>query len=56
MGAAAADWQLTIYGNALHSFTNQDVDALGDPRMGYDATAYNLSGLALLGFLESSQR
>jgi dienelactone hydrolase len=56
MGAAAADWQLTTYGNALHSFTNQDVDALGDPRMGYDATAHNLSWLALLGFLESSQR
>lgn len=54
MAAAGADWQLTVYGNALHSFTNRDVDALDDPRMAYDATAHALSWSALLDFLEAS--
>lgn len=49
---ADADWQLTVYGQALHSFTNEDVDRLGDPRMGYDRRAHEQSWAALLGFLE----
>lgn len=54
MAAAAADWQLTIYGRALHSFTNSAVDDLGDPRMAYDASADWQSWQAFLGFLNES--
>lgn len=54
MMAAGAQWQLTIYGQALHSFTNRDVDDLGDPRMGYDATAHEQSWAALLRFLNDA--
>jgi len=52
MTSAGADWQMTVYGNALHSFTNQDVDGLGDPRMAYDATSHRLSWNALTDFLD----
>lgn len=52
MVAAAADWQLIVYGRALHSFTNVDVDHLGDPRMAYDAIADQQSWAALLAFLD----
>ncbi|WP_037504429.1 dienelactone hydrolase family protein [Sphingobium bisphenolivorans] len=54
MDAADADWQLAIYGNALHSFTNKDVDALGDPRMAYDERAHHSSWSAMLGFFDQS--
>ncbi len=53
MTAAGADWQLTSYGNALHSFTNRDVDRMGDPRMAYDPIAHHLSWNAALDFLEA---
>lgn len=51
MSAAKADWQLFIHGQALHSFTNVDVDGLGDPRMAYDGPADRQSWSALLAFL-----
>jgi dienelactone hydrolase len=54
MMEASADWQLVVYGRALHSFTNQAVDDLGDPRMAYDASADRQSWAALLGFLDES--
>jgi len=54
MTQAAADWQLIVYGRALHSFTNAAVDGLGDPRMAYDASADRQSWEALLGFLDES--
>jgi dienelactone hydrolase len=54
MERAGADWQLTVYGGALHSFTNAAVDALGDPRMGYDPTADRLSWSSLLTFLDEA--
>jgi dienelactone hydrolase len=54
MMRADADWQMTIYGQALHSFTNRDVDGLGDPRMGYDARAHDQSWAALHGFLDGA--
>lgn len=49
-----AHWQMTIYGQALHSFTNEDVGALGDPRMAYDRQAHEQSWAALLGFLDDA--
>ncbi|TZG25780.1 dienelactone hydrolase family protein [Sphingomonas montanisoli] len=54
MMAAEADWHLAVYGRALHSFTNEAVDGLGDPRMAYDARADRASWATLLGFLDDS--
>ena len=54
MTAAGADWQLAIYGRALHSFTNNAVDGLGDPRMAYDAAADRQSWAALRLFLDEA--
>ncbi|RVT90374.1 dienelactone hydrolase family protein [Sphingomonas crocodyli] len=54
MFEADADWQLLIYGRALHSFTNRAVDELRDPRMAYDASADAASWAALITFLEES--
>ena len=54
MAAAGADWQLLVHGRARHSFTNRDVDRLGDPRMGFDPQAERLSWSALLTFLAGS--
>ena len=54
MTEAGADWQLVVYGRALHSFTNVAVAALDDPRMRYDAVADRDSWNALLGFLDDS--
>lgn len=54
MIAADADWQLAVYGRALHSFTNSAVDDLGDPRMAYDAAADQASWETLLLFLDQS--
>ena len=50
MTAARAAWHLLIHGGALHSYTNVDVDRLGDPRMAYDAAADRQSWDALLSF------
>jgi len=54
MARAGADWQLCVFGRALHSFTNRDVDALGDARMAFDAQAEALSWTMLLAFLAQS--
>ncbi|HWV12497.1 MAG TPA: dienelactone hydrolase family protein [Sphingobium sp.] len=54
MRHAQADWQLTNYGQAFHSFTNEDVGSLGDPRMRYDRAAHLLSWKALKDFLDIS--
>lgn len=54
MTHAAADWQLILYGRALHSFTNAAVDGLGDPRMAYDPAADRESWSALHAFLDES--
>lgn len=54
MMRADANWQMTIYGQALHSFTNEDVNRLNDPRMGYDRDAHVQSWAALLRFLDEA--
>jgi dienelactone hydrolase len=34
------DWQMTLYGGVVHSFTNKDADSMGRPEfLRYDATA-----------------
>jgi dienelactone hydrolase len=54
MAAAAADWQLCVFGRALHSFTNSAVDDLGDERMAFDPAAEEASWAMLRLFLERS--
>ena len=54
MDAAAADWQLIVYGRALHSFTNRNVAGGADPRMDYDPAADRQSWAAALLFLEEA--
>lgn len=54
MAAAKADWQLIVYGRALHSFTNPNVAGGYDPRMDYDPSADRQSWAAALRFLEEA--
>ena len=54
MAAAEADWQLIVYGQALHSFTNRNVLGMGDPRMDYDPSADRQSWAAALLFLDEA--
>ncbi|MGH8133912.1 MAG: dienelactone hydrolase family protein, partial [Steroidobacteraceae bacterium] len=50
---AGADWQLNIYGRAMHAFTNP---AANSPQSGivYDATADRRSWAATSGFLQEA--
>jgi dienelactone hydrolase len=54
MAIAGADWQLIVYGKALHSFTNPNVAGGYDPRMDYDPLADRQSWAAALLFLEQA--
>jgi dienelactone hydrolase len=54
MAAAEADWQLIVYGRALHSFTNPNVAGMGDPRMDHDPSADRQSWAAALHFLDEA--
>ncbi len=49
--AAGADWQIHVYGNTLHAFSNP---AANDPELGaiYDARAARRSWQSLLNFLD----
>lgn len=55
MTAAKLDWQMHIYGNVVHSFTNKEADARGMPdAIRYDANADRRSWKALVDFLEEA--
>ena len=54
MDAAGADWQLIVYGRALHGFTNRNVAGGADPRMDYDPSADRQSWAAALLFLDEA--
>jgi dienelactone hydrolase len=55
MTAAKVDWQLHLYGNVVHSFTNKEADARGMPdAIRYDANADRRSWKALVDFLEEA--
>ena len=47
MNAAGADWQLLVYGGAVHSFTDREVDALNLPGFKYDAATDRRSWAAM---------
>jgi dienelactone hydrolase len=49
MNGAGADWQLIVYGGAMHGFTH-DVGAQG-PGVAYDAAADARSFAAIRAFL-----
>lgn len=49
---AGADWQLIVYGNAQHSFTNPDVDALKMKGFNYDKPADERSWAAMSAFFK----
>jgi dienelactone hydrolase len=51
MRRAKADWQVNIYGNALHAFTIEWIDALNAPIVKYDRTADQRSWSAMREFL-----
>jgi dienelactone hydrolase len=40
LSAGGVDWQITVYGGVVHSFTNEKADRLGRPDFArYDAKA-----------------
>jgi dienelactone hydrolase len=48
MRAAGADWQMNLYGNAAHSFTNEQASALGRPGIEYHGPTDRRSWQAML--------
>jgi len=51
MQAAAVDWQVILYGGAMHGFTNPAVDRLNRPGLAYNAAADRRSWAAMQQFL-----
>lgn len=49
---AGADWQMIIYGNVLHSFTNPKSDSRGMDALKYDKAADDASWLAMQAFFK----
>jgi dienelactone hydrolase len=54
MRKAGVDWQMNIYGGAVHSFTNPDADKLGNPAFAYNAAADRRSWAAMLSLFEEA--
>ena len=53
LGAAGVDWQMTVYGGVVHSFTNKGVDQAGRPEaLRYDARADRRSWKQMADLLE----
>jgi dienelactone hydrolase len=50
MRDAKVDWQLVSYGNAVHSFTNWDLDSDNSKRAAYNAKADQRSWIAMRDF------
>ncbi len=51
LSEAGADWQIHVYGNAMHAFTNPNANS-PDRGTVYDADADRRSWIATVGFLE----
>jgi dienelactone hydrolase len=54
MNACGADWQLQVYGNAGHSFTDRSVDALGMKGFSYHEPTDKRSWAAMLQLFEET--
>lgn len=53
LSEAGVDWQMTLYGGVVHSFTNPEADAAGNPAvLRYDARADRRSWGQMKGLLE----
>ena len=51
MNQAGADWQLIVYGGAVHGFTHKDAVGGATPGVAYDARTDERSFSAAKGFL-----
>jgi dienelactone hydrolase len=47
MNSATVDWQLIVYGNAMHGFTHEDASAYKVPGVAYHAQADARSSAAM---------
>jgi dienelactone hydrolase len=54
MAAAGVDWQMNVYGEAGHSFTNPGVGALGMPGFEYHAETDRRSWAAMLDLFDQT--
>lgn len=54
MTAAGVDWQMNVYGEAGHSFTNPNVGALGMPGFDYHAETDRRSWAAMLDLFDET--
>jgi len=54
MRNTTVDWQVCIYGGAVHSFTNPDADKLGNPAFAYNASADRRSWAAMLALFDEA--
>jgi len=52
MTKAGADWQVISYGGTVHSFTNREADALGNPGIKYNKSADERSWKSMVSFFE----
>jgi dienelactone hydrolase len=52
MNSARADWQLVVYGNAMHGFTHEHAAAHPTPGVAYDAAADARSWIAIQTFFD----
>ena len=52
--AANADWQLTVYGGAGHSFTDRTVDAMGIPHFKYHEASDRRSWTAMRALFDET--
>ena len=52
MKDAGADWQLHVFGGVGHSYTNQDIDAVGYPGFGYNVQADRRAWSLMLALLD----
>ena len=51
--AAGAKWQITEFGDVLHSFTDPNAAEIGAPGIGYDPLAHQLSWVGTVALLEA---
>jgi dienelactone hydrolase len=56
MRAGGVDYQMLVYGNAGHSFTNREVDAMNLPGFKYDAETDRRSWRAMRNFFDDVVR
>ena len=52
MREGKVDWQMHLYGGVVHSFTNRDVDQMGNPALRYDAAADARSWATMIDLFE----